>query len=35
MRGVRLLKPKELGLAEKVQKAEDGLRTEPRSGSYE
>ena len=32
---VRLLKPKEIGLTDKVQKFEDGLRTEPKSGSYE
>ena len=32
---VRLLKPEELGLTDKVQKFEDGLRTEPKSGSYE
>ena len=35
MREVRFLKPDELGLTEKVQKFEDGLRTEPKSGSYE
>ena len=35
MRKVRLLKPEELGLSEKIQKFEDGLRTEPKSGSYE
>jgi len=32
---VRMLKPEELGLTEKVQKFEDGLRTKPKSGSYE
>ena len=32
---VRLLKPEELGLTNKIQKFEDGLRTEPKSGSYE
>ena len=35
MSEVRLLKPDELGLTDKVQKFEDGLRTEPKSGSYE
>ena len=35
MSDVRLLKPWELGLKEKVEKFEDGLRTEPKSGSYE
>ena len=35
MREVRLFKPEELGLIDKVQKFEDGLRTEPKSGSYE
>ena len=32
---VRLLTPKEMGLTKKVQNFEDGLRTEPGSGSYE
>lgn len=32
---VRLLKPRELGLTEKVQVFEDGIRTEAKSGSYE
>ena len=35
MSTVKLLKPQELGLTEKVQKFEDGLRTEERAGSYE
>lgn len=35
MREVRFLKPEELGLTEKVQEFEDGLRSEPKSGSYE
>jgi len=32
---VRLLKPEELGLTAQIQKFEDGLRTEAKSGSYE
>lgn len=32
---VRLLKPEELGLTAEIQKFEDGLRTEAKSGSYE
>ena len=32
---VRLLKPEELGLSQKIQAFEDGLRTGERSGSYE
>ena len=35
MSEVRLLKPEEIGLTEKVQAFEDGLRTEAKSGSYE
>ena len=35
MSEVRLLKPEEMGLTEKVQKFEDALRTEEKSGSYE
>ena len=35
MSEVRVLKPEELGLTDTVQKFEDGLRTEPKSGSYE
>ena len=32
---VRLLKLEELGLTNEIQLFEDGIRTEPRSGSYE
>ena len=35
MREVRLLKPEEIGLTDTVQTFEDGLRTIPKSGSYE
>ena len=35
MSKVRLCKPEELGLTEKIQKFEDGLRTEEKSGNYE
>lgn len=35
MGAVRLLKPEELGLTAEIQKFEDGLRTEEKSGSYE
>jgi len=35
MSEVRLLKPSELGLTEEVQKFEDGIRTEAKTGSYE
>ena len=35
MSEVRLLKPEALGLTDQIQKFEDGLRTEARSGSYE
>ncbi len=35
MSEVRLLKPQDMGLTDEVQKFEDGIRTEPRSGSYE
>lgn len=35
MGDVRLLKPEELGLCEKVQPFEDGLRTVEKSGNYE
>ena len=35
MREVRLLKPHELGLTEKIEKFEDGIRTEAKAGSYE
>ena len=35
MSTVQLLKPEELGLTEKIQKFEDGLRTEEKSGNYE
>ena len=35
MSEVRLLQPEELGLTKEIQKFEDGIRTEPKSGSYE
>ena len=35
MSEVRLLKPEELGLTEKIQAFEDGLRTGPKRGNYE
>ena len=35
MKEVRLLKPEEVGLTEKIQLFEDGLRTEAKRGSYE
>lgn len=35
MSNVRLLKPQELGLTKEIQKFEDGIRTEEKSGSYE
>ena len=35
MSEVRLLKPRDMGLTDEVQKFEDGLRTEERAGSYE
>ena len=35
MSEVRLLKPEELGLTERIQRFEDGQRSEERSGSYE
>ena len=35
MAEVRLLKPEEIGLTDKIQIFEDGLRTEEKSGSYE
>ena len=35
MSEVRMLKPEEMGLTNIVQNFEDGLRTEPKSGSYE
>ena len=35
MSQVKLLKPEEVGLTEKIQIFEDGLRTEAKSGSYE
>ena len=35
MGSVKLLKPEEAGLTEKIQIFEDGIRTEAKSGSYE
>ena len=35
MSEVRLLKPEEAGLMDKIQIFEDGIRTEAKSGSYE
>ena len=35
MGNVRLLKPEEAGLIDKIQLFEDGLRTEAKRGSYE
>ena len=35
MSEVKLLKPEEVGLSEKIQQFEDGIRTQAKSGSYE